>query len=184
MVDYTAEVAAHVIDGYRYTSTKMPAMRAYTLLMRCIQVLGPRGMRAVVQRHAPGFAEVAPALVVEAAKAIDIYGALYQVSTGMQQDPELARDLLAQVKVDKLRPANVSGGDIAPNFDTHFTGEMPHLFRVLEFAAVHNYLGFTLGPRFRVGPLTSAAPATDGSSDSPSPSEGSTTPQSPDSSST
>lgn len=168
MVDYTLPVVSQAIDGYTYTSTKLPCMQAWRLLLRAQKALGERGMKAVVQRYASGFAEIAPLLVVTSGE-VNVYGALFQASYGLQEDPELPRDLLAQCKVDKLRPVNMSGGDIAPNFDAHFSGELPHLFRVLELVAVHNYLGFTLGLRFPAGALTSGAIETAGPSDSPSP---------------
>lgn len=168
MVDYTLPVVSQTIDGYTYTSTKLPCMPAYRLLLRCTKALGERGMKAIVQRYAAGFADVAPMLVVTSGE-VNVYGALFQASYGLQEDPELPRDLLAQCKADKLRPANMSGGDITPHFDAHFSGELPHLFRVLEFVAAHNYLGFTLGLRFPAGALTNAATETDAPSDSPAP---------------
>ena len=168
MVDYTQSTVSREIDGYTYTSTKLPCLQAVALLGRCCTALGDRGMRAVVQRHAQGFAEVAPTLVL-AAQEINIYGAMLQGSYGVQQDPELPRDLLAAVKADKLRPANMTGGALTgPMFDQHFAGELPHMFRVLEFAAVHNYLGFTLGRRFPFGSVTSAETQTATPSDSAS----------------
>jgi hypothetical protein len=169
MVDYTQGSVSREIDGYTYTSTKLPALRAVALLGRCCTALGDRGMRAVVQRHAHGFAEVAPVLVL-AAQEINLYGAMLQGSYGVQQDPELPRDLLEAVKVDKLRPANIAGGSLTgANFDQHFAGELPHMFCVLEFVALHNYLGFTLGRRFPFGSVMSAEIETGAPSDSHGP---------------
>ena len=138
------------IDGYTYTSTKLPAMAAHALLARCITAAGSTGMQAFVARYAAGFAEVAP-LLVPGARGVNLYGALLQLSHGVEQDPNLPRDLCASLMVDKLRPANMGGGKVGPMADTHFAGELPHMWAVLEFVAVHNFLGFTLGQSFPIG---------------------------------
>lgn len=156
MTDYAQDTVTQVIDGLSYTSDKLPAMKAYGLLARCLQAGGPSGMKAVVQRFAVGFAESVPTLV-EPAISMDPYIALIQLGGGLERDPELPRDLLSMVQVDKLRPASLASGKLVGDaFDTHFGGELPHLWRVCEFVAVHNFLGFTLGPRF---PLGSRAPS-------------------------
>jgi len=152
------------IDGYTYTSTKLPAMQAHGLLARCITAAGSTGMQGFVARHAAGFAETAP-LLVPGAKGVNLYGALLQLSHGVEQDPNLPRDLCAQLHVDKLRPANVGGGKVSPMFDSHFQGELPHLWRVLEFVVVHNFLGFTLGQSFPLGAPAPAETAKAASSD-------------------
>lgn len=156
MTDFSEPTVTVNVDGIMYTSTKLPCAKALELLGRCGQVLGERGMRAAIQRHARAAAELVPQLVIDAQK-VNVYGAMLQISYGLQQDPGLPRDLLAQVKCNAIRPTGAEG-PIGPAFDHHFAGELPHLFRVLEKVAVHNFLGFTLGPRFRweAGSLSSA----------------------------
>lgn len=179
MIDYTEPTVSREIDGYIYTHDKPSATAALKLAGRVAQVAGPSGLKAIVQRYASGFAEAAPSLVVAAGAELNPFGALIQASYGLQQDPDLPRDLVAGMKVDRVRPAG-AGGTIGDRFDAHFAGELPHLFRVCEFALVHTFLGFTLGRPFPSGALTSPAAVTDASFGSPSPSAGSSaTPESP-----
>lgn len=163
MIDYTEETVTREIDGFMYTSDKLPCMTAVKLLARAQLALGERGMRAVVQRHAAVLAEEAPLLVL-GAKDVHVYGALLQASHGVEQDPTLIRDMLQGVRVDRYRPAG-PGGPVARVLDEHFKGEFPHLLRVLDFVAAHNYLGFTLGRRS----LSGRPSATPTAPSSPSP---------------
>ncbi|MEC9048876.1 MAG: hypothetical protein VYA51_12770 [Planctomycetota bacterium] len=157
MTDWQEPSVTFEVDGLLYTSDKLDCMTALKLLGRAGAAFGPRGMRSVVQRYARGFVDLAPTLIEAAGSQLDPFGALVQISHGIQHDPEFVRDLLSQVKVDKLRPAGMQGGALTGDaFAQHFAGELPHLFAVAEKVAVHNYLGFTLGRRFQLGSHSSA----------------------------
>lgn len=172
MIDYTQPTVTREIDGIHYTHDKPSATDAIRIMGRVGQVAGPSGLKAIVQRYAAGFAELAPSLVVAAGADPNPYGALLQASYGLQQDPDLPRDLVQGMKCSAIRPIGAQG-TIGDRFDAHFAGELPHLFRVCEFALVHTFLGFTLGRPFPSGALSSPAAATVESSDSAAPSEGS-----------
>lgn len=152
---YRKATVTEEIDGIKYTSSKFATTRALTLQSRVAQVLGERGLQAVIVAFSsqanPNIAEIFPALV--------------KIAGGVLQDPDLPRDLTENLKVDKVLPAKAKAGSVHEHFDAHFTGELPHLFKVLGFVLTHNLVGFTLGSHLLDGSRTSEETTEDESSD-------------------
>lgn len=153
------------IDGITYTSTKWPCMRALELFGRATIMAGERGLAAFVASELDSFEQLAPLLVVKA-QGVQVFGAMVQASYGLKDDPRLLLELCSGLRADKLHNP---GGMLLPSvvdlsdpkvWDQHFTGELPHLVRVLRFVLRHNLLGFTLG-----------LPSQSGSPGTPQPSE-------------
>lgn len=138
---YQPPSVTEYIDGIPYTSAKFPASRALRLLARTVQILGEHGLQALVAAKAAAVAENAPRLVLQTQPRL--YGAMVQVAYGVAQDPELPRELCANLKVGESNRSKP--GAVADVFDTHFSGELYHLFQVLSFVLAHNFMGFTLG---------------------------------------
>lgn len=118
------------IDGLMYTSQKLPASVGLELWPRVTALLGSAFTRAVASGDASG---------------IDA-GALLRVADRAMRDGlvPLARDLLVRMKCGKLHTTG-QPGDVLADFDEHFAGEYPHLFKVLAFALAHNLRGPTYG---------------------------------------
>lgn len=158
--DYTQRTTRTTIDGLVYTSTKFGCIKSLELLGRATLMAGERGLQWFVASEAQGLVEALP-LLVKNARGAQVYPAIVQISYGVKEDPNLLIELCARLAVDKMHDPggalidapNVAGHKLAdPNtWDQHFTGELPHLVRVLQFVLRHNALGFTLGPHFLGG---------------------------------
>ena len=160
------------IDGIIYTSTKLPTGKMLRLLSRTVKMLGEHGLQALIGLKAKALADKVPNLVLQTQPRL--YSAIVQMAYGVGEDPDLPRDLCAQLKASFLRPVNDKGGSVQPAFDAHFAGEFPHLFAVLTFVLSHNLMGFTLGSLSMSGILGSEKTSTTDPSSSPNPPEAST----------
>lgn len=171
MIDgYQGVTAIETIDGITYTSTKFPCVHSLKLLARTISVLGEHGLQAVIAMRASALADRVPNLV-KASRNPRIFGALVQVAYGLGEDIALPQDLCTHLKASELRGVSAQGGPVAPAFNKHFQGELPHLFAVLSFVLAHNFAGFSLGPPFLGGSPTDekTTEATPSSSPTPTP---------------
>ena len=160
---YKDSVANEEIDGIVYTSSKFTCTKALSLLGRTVKVVGDPGLRSFVAANAEAFNLVFPTLVEGA--AYRVYPAMVQFAYGLEADPELPRDLCENLKASKLLPANDEGGPVFGAFETHFSGEYPHLISALSFVLTHNFAGFTLGSHLIRGSRTNARIETGESSD-------------------
>lgn len=174
---YQPAVVSEEIDGFRYTSTKFPAMNALRLMARTVSLLGEAGLQAIVLSRGKALAKIFPRLVLAAQPAL--YQAAVAMAYGLKDDLALPRDLCANLKVSRVRGLGEKGGNVAEHFDTHFSGELPHMVRVLLFVLIHNYAGFTLGSLSMGGSPTSEPTSEETPSPSPSQSEESSPETSP-----
>ena len=137
MTDYAEMTVSQEIDGITYTSTKFGAMKQASLLGRLASVLGEGGL-AMVASSGLKFSE---------GLGDRIFKIIENVAMGIRDDEKLLHDLCANLKCNKLRPAGEGSLGSLAVFDAHFSGELPHLFHVLSFVVMHNYMGFSLGSR-------------------------------------
>lgn len=162
---YPDSVVQEKIHGITYTSTKVPCTEALRMLSRATLMLGEDGLRILLAVFAKG---------VPAGRMLSALGptAFVRFASNLQTDDTFPRDLMESVKASRLLPGTDSG-DVAPRFDTHFRGELPHLFAVCSFVLTHNLMGFTLGSLSMIGSLMSEPAETPpaASSDSETPSE-------------
>lgn len=140
----TEVTTTETIDGLAYTSTKMPAVRQLGLLARATKMLGEHGLRVLVGAGGDQLAQLFPG-IASAASDGRVFAAVVQLAEGIDGDPWLFADVLAATKCSALRPLGVPGPITRESFDAHFSGELPHLLRVIVFVLRHNLAGFTIG---------------------------------------
>lgn len=169
MTDYRGTLVTETIDGLEYTSEKFPATKSLVLLGRLTKALGEHGVKSVVALKAQAMAEIAPWLI-ESARNPRFFAAVVQLAYGVVEDENLPRDLCALLHCKTVRPTGAPGKIDGAMFDTHFTGELPHLGKVLAFVLAHTYTGFTLGLPSPTGSPTSKKTTPDDLSSSPTPS--------------
>lgn len=168
---YREAVTQETIGGIVYSSSKFPAMQSVALLARVVQILGEQGLRALLSVFTDENADLEiDDAITELRTTVAGRQAIVKIAAGLADDPGLPLALCERLKASRLRPGNAKGGPVAPAFDAHFAGELPHLFQVLLFVLLHNYVGFTLGFHSESGSLTGGGTGTDSSSDFPIPS--------------
>lgn len=137
MTDYTQLTVSEEIDGITYTSTKFGTIKQASLLGRLAAVLGEGGLAMVASSGLKFTDNIGER----------IFRIIENVAVGLRDDDKLLHDLCGNVKCNRLRPAGEGSLSDFAKFDAHFSGELPHLFRVLAFVVMHNYMGFSLGSR-------------------------------------
>lgn len=160
---YHEHVVQEKIHGITYTSTKVSCTAALRMLSRAAKMLGEDGLRILLTVFAKG---------VPMGRLMQVLGprAFVQFAGNLQEDESFPRDLMENVKASRILPGN-DGGEVATYFDTHFKGELPHMFAVCCFVLTHNLKGFTLGSLSIIGSLMSEPTPTEAQSDSETPSE-------------
>jgi hypothetical protein len=133
------------IDGLVYTSTKLGAIAGVDLLPKLSALLGDAVLRLILT----GSSEVLRDPGVAAAIFVRVSE---RAGSGLP-----IKDLLKRVKCNALRPIG-KPGSVVDGFDDHFAGEYVHLLNVCEFAARHNFLGFTLGSLSMIGSPSETGP--------------------------
>ena len=151
---YSPLIVEEDIGTIRYVSKKFPATPSLKLLSRTATILGDQGLRLVIAQHVKGLSLPRARFVQQLP-----YVAL-QLAEGLGEDPNLPRDLCANLKASRVLPTDEAGVLSGAAFDRHFTGELPHLLEVLTFVLSHNFAGFTLG-----GPSLSGRPTSDETSE-------------------
>jgi NADPH:quinone reductase-like Zn-dependent oxidoreductase len=153
--EYKSPTVQRDIDGFVYTSEKVPAIPSTKLLARVIRLLGARGLQVIIGHVAPkAFAKIAKALTPETHLV-----AIEELAVSYLTDPQVFYDLMVNVRVNKLRSGG-EGGALQKCFDTHFAGELPHMIEVAAFVLRHNFSGFTIGSHWISGSLTGTPPET------------------------
>lgn len=168
---YKEPTVTEEIDGVAYTSTKFTCSRALKLLSRTVTILGAPGLQALIGLKAKSLAESMPRLVIEADKP-RLVAAAVQLAYGVSEDADLPRALCSLTKCAELRPTR-QPGSLDKAFDSHFAGELPHLFKVLGFILAHNFVGFTLGADSLIGSPGTDETLAETPSNLPTPSEAS-----------
>jgi len=157
-------VVTESVDGIRYTSTKLPTMAGLNLMGRTGIALGEHGLRTLVLAKVSTLDAIMAEVIAGTAVSRVVAAGLVQLARGLVDDPELARELCQGLKTET--------GAVADRFESHFSGEYPHLFKVLAFVLRHNFMGFTRGSLSTGGSHTSDATPTDAPSGSETPSKG------------
>jgi hypothetical protein len=165
MIDkYTDDVVYEEVDGVTYCSTKFPAIKGLELLGRVVRAIGAQGLQAIVFKHRAEVSQVFPFVTAFLGNSPHTFEAVEQLAVAILGDINLPRQLCAQLKVASTK-AGCSPGPVQPIFDQHFSGELPHLYRVLSFVLAHNFLGFSDGSRLTNGSRTSDGTNAETSSD-------------------
>lgn len=136
------------IDGVRYTSTKIPAMRATKLQGRLVRALGPSAVRiagslvAAIGAEGGGLEQ----FELERVNFGEIGGALSEAFSNLDDSATetLIREILSETSYfdDKGVPRKLFAGPGTGEFDRHFTGELPRMWKVVGFALGVNFGGF------------------------------------------
>lgn len=141
-MNYQDLTVSEEIDGITYTSTKLGTIKQLGLIGRVVSMLGEAGLRAVIS-FSP-LKDSIPSLAQSAGEGRVLY-AVEQLAAGLAADLTLPLDLCANVKCNKLRPVGEGSLASPSTFDAHFSGELPHLIKVLLFVIQHNFMGFSIG---------------------------------------
>ena len=140
-----------VIDGIKFSTTQLPAMRAYPLLVRLIKVIGP-ALGALAQL--PKDAELTAALP-------QLIGAMSSLEPAEAE--KIATDVLALTTAtvpDAAGRLSLVTLSTPAAIDSVFTGSVLLLFKVMWHAIRVNFQDFFGGPSLTAGAAPAQSPGT------------------------